>query len=85
MWSNSDQSRLWRDYGYGAPVLWTGETSQIEQIDVECIILAREADISERKTLEALWISFRNPPMNNKNECLSIANDFMPFVPLCEL
>ncbi|EYC06420.1 hypothetical protein Y032_0076g1051 [Ancylostoma ceylanicum] len=52
---------------------------------VKCIILAREADISARKTLEAFWISVRNPPMNNKNECLSIANDFMPFVPLCEL
>ncbi|EYC03619.1 hypothetical protein Y032_0092g2523 [Ancylostoma ceylanicum] len=56
-----------------------------DDFDVKCIILAHETDISARKTLEAFWISVRNPPMNNKNECLSITNDFMPFVPLCEL
>ncbi|EYC25300.1 hypothetical protein Y032_0012g1812 [Ancylostoma ceylanicum] len=53
--------------------------------DVKCTILAHETDTSARKTLEAFWISVRNPSMNNKNECLSITNDFMPFVPLCEL
>ncbi|EYB86981.1 hypothetical protein Y032_0270g862 [Ancylostoma ceylanicum] len=48
--------------------------------DVKCTILAHETETSARKTLEAFWISVRNSSMNNKNECLSITNDFMPFV-----
>ncbi|EYC13230.1 hypothetical protein Y032_0044g1047 [Ancylostoma ceylanicum] len=56
-----------------------------EDFDVKCMILAHETETSARKTLEAFWISVRNPSMNNKNEFLSITNDFMPFVPLCEL
>ncbi|EYC15092.1 hypothetical protein Y032_0021g380 [Ancylostoma ceylanicum] len=52
---------------------------------VKCTILACEAEISARKALEAFWITVKNPAMNNKNECLSITSDFLPFVSLCEL
>ncbi|EYB84864.1 hypothetical protein Y032_0308g2042 [Ancylostoma ceylanicum] len=53
--------------------------------DVRCTILAHEPDISARKTLEAFWISVRNPRMNNRNEHVSITTDLMPFISLCEL
>ena len=53
--------------------------------EVKCTILAHEKEISARKALEAFWISVRNPSMNNKNECLSITNEFLLFVTLCEL
>ncbi|EYB97674.1 hypothetical protein Y032_0138g2050 [Ancylostoma ceylanicum] len=53
--------------------------------DVKCTILTCEAEISARKALEAFWITVKNPEMNNKNECLSITSDFLPFVSLCEL
>ncbi|KAK6733433.1 hypothetical protein RB195_017272 [Necator americanus] len=53
--------------------------------DVKCVILAHETEISARKTLEAFFILKRNPSMNNKNECLSITNEFLPLVPLCDL
>ncbi|KAL6731464.1 hypothetical protein Aduo_002329 [Ancylostoma duodenale] len=38
-----------------------------------------------RKALEAFWIAARNPKMNNRNECLSITSDFLPYISLCEL
>ncbi|EYC11702.1 hypothetical protein Y032_0050g2055 [Ancylostoma ceylanicum] len=53
--------------------------------NVKCTILTCEAEISARKALEAFWITVRSPEMNNKNECLSITSDFLPFVSLCEL
>ena len=53
--------------------------------DVRCTILAHEPDISARKTLEAFWISVRNPRMNNRNEHVSITTDLMPIISLCEL
>ena len=53
--------------------------------EVKCLILACETDTSARKTLEAFWISQRNPIMNNRKECLTITNDLMPFIALCEL
>ncbi|EYC29564.1 hypothetical protein Y032_0006g3039 [Ancylostoma ceylanicum] len=56
-----------------------------EDFNVMCTILAYEPDISARKVLEAFWISVRNPKMNNRNECLSITNDFLSFIPHCEL
>ena len=56
-----------------------------EDFDVTCRVLAVEPEISARKALEAFWISTRNPSMNNRNECLSITNEFLPFVPLCGL
>ena len=52
---------------------------------VKCIILAYENDVGARKTLEAFWIKHRNPCMNNRNECISITADFLPYIPLCEL
>uniref|UniRef100_A0A7I4Z2R7 Reverse transcriptase domain-containing protein n=1 Tax=Haemonchus contortus TaxID=6289 RepID=A0A7I4Z2R7_HAECO len=53
--------------------------------DVKCTILAYEDSIGARKTLEAFWIRHRNPSMNNKNECINITGDLLPFIPLCEL
>ena len=53
--------------------------------DIKCTILAYEKETSARKTLEAFWIRSRNPAMNNKNECLSITDEFMPFLSLCGL
>ncbi|KAK6742395.1 hypothetical protein RB195_009952 [Necator americanus] len=53
--------------------------------DVKFVILAHETEISARKTLEAFWILKSNPSMNNGNECLSITNEFLPLVPLCDL
>ncbi|EYC22539.1 hypothetical protein Y032_0017g3411 [Ancylostoma ceylanicum] len=54
-----------------------------DDFDVRCTILAHEPDISARKTLEAFWISVRDPKMNNRNEHLSITTDLMPFISLC--
>ena len=53
--------------------------------EVKCTILSHEREISARKALEAFWISAKNPTMNNKNECLSITSDFLPYISLCEL
>ena len=53
--------------------------------EVECTILAHESEISARKALEAAFIRNRGPVMNNKNECLSITDDLVPFISLCEL
>ncbi|EYC07296.1 hypothetical protein Y032_0071g578 [Ancylostoma ceylanicum] len=56
-----------------------------EDFDVACTILAQETEITARKTMEAFWISVRNPKMNNRNECLAITNELLPFVSLCDL
>ncbi|EYC26999.1 hypothetical protein Y032_0009g466 [Ancylostoma ceylanicum] len=53
--------------------------------DVRCEILALESEISARKALEAAWIFTKNPGMNNRNECLSLTSDLLPFLSLCEL
>ncbi|EYC06837.1 hypothetical protein Y032_0073g732 [Ancylostoma ceylanicum] len=52
---------------------------------VKCNILTYEAEVSARKVLEAFWIATKNPRMNNRNECLSITSDFLPYISLCEL
>ena len=52
--------------------------------DVKCVILAHEPEISARKALEAAFIRSRSPTMNNKNECLSVIDDLVPFISLCE-
>ena len=61
------------------------EAHKGRDFNVKCVILAHESETSARKTLEAFWIASKNPAMNNKNECLSITNEFMPFLSLCEL
>uniref|UniRef100_A0A7I4YDC7 GIY-YIG domain-containing protein n=1 Tax=Haemonchus contortus TaxID=6289 RepID=A0A7I4YDC7_HAECO len=53
--------------------------------DVKCTILTYEYSIGARKTLEAFWIRHRNPSLNNKNECINITGDLLPYIPLCEL
>ncbi|VDP44783.1 unnamed protein product [Heligmosomoides polygyrus] len=52
-------------------------------LQVSVSILARESDISARKTLEALWITARNPQVNRKEECLAVTQELAPFVELC--
>ena len=61
------------------------ENHRGDEFDVKCTILAHEQEIGARKTLESFWIRHRNPAMNNRNECLLITSDFLPFIPLCEL
>ena len=56
-----------------------------DDFDVRCIILACETEITARKALEAAWIYTGNPAMNNKNECVLIRGELLPFVSLCEL
>ena len=56
-----------------------------EEYDIACTILGYEAEISSRKALEGFWIVAKNPVMNSRFECPSITNDFLPFVPHCEL
>ena len=56
-----------------------------DDFDIKFTILTLEKEISARKALESFWISAKNPEMNNKNECLSITADFLPFLSLCEL
>ncbi|EYC27722.1 hypothetical protein Y032_0008g148 [Ancylostoma ceylanicum] len=56
-----------------------------DDFNIRCKILAYESEISARKALEAAWILTENPGMNNKNECLSLTSDLLPFISLCEL
>ncbi|VDP09570.1 unnamed protein product [Heligmosomoides polygyrus] len=49
---------------------------------VSVSILARESDISARRTLEALWIAAKNPQVNRKDECIAITQELAPFVEL---
>ncbi|XGW35820.1 hypothetical protein V3C99_019196 [Haemonchus contortus] len=53
--------------------------------EIKCTILAQETEISARKALEAFWIFQRNPKMNGRDECPSITNDLLPYIPHCEL
>ena len=55
-----------------------------DEFDVKCVILGYETDIAARKALEAAWIQIKNPPMNGRNECVSIASDLLSFLSLCE-
>ncbi|VDO61796.1 unnamed protein product [Heligmosomoides polygyrus] len=41
-------------------------------IGVAVTILAREVDIAARNTLEALWIAFKNPAINRKEERVAV-------------
>ncbi|VDP04191.1 unnamed protein product [Heligmosomoides polygyrus] len=54
-------------------------------IDVAVTILAREFEISGRKTLEALWIAARNPTINRKEERAAVIQELAPYVDLCGL
>ncbi|VDO87317.1 unnamed protein product [Heligmosomoides polygyrus] len=54
-------------------------------IGVEVTILARESDIAARKTLEALWIAFKNPTINRKEERVAVIQELAPFADLCGL
>lgn len=56
-----------------------------EDFDVKCTILDYETDAKARKTLDAFWIAVTGALMNNKNECLSITNEYLPLMLLFEL
>ena len=45
-------------------------------------ILAHEAEIAARKTLEAFWISARDPKINRKDECIAITSELAPALEL---
>ena len=55
-----------------------------EDFEVKCTILSYETEISARKALEAAWIYTKNPAMNSRNECVSIAGDLISLLSLCE-
>lgn len=44
-------------------------------VRVAVTILAHKLDIAERKTLEALWIAFKNPVINIKEERVALTQD----------
>uniref|UniRef100_A0A7I4YFE8 Reverse transcriptase domain-containing protein n=2 Tax=Haemonchus contortus TaxID=6289 RepID=A0A7I4YFE8_HAECO len=56
----------------------------VSQVCGKCHI-SRKTEISARKALEAFWIFQRNPKMNGRDECASITNDLLPYIPHCEL
>ena len=60
------------------------ETHGGDDFDIRCKILTYEKETSARKALEAFW-TVKNPAINNKNECLSMTSDFLPFVSSCDL
>ncbi|XGW13724.1 hypothetical protein V3C99_000216 [Haemonchus contortus] len=53
--------------------------------DVSVSILALETEIAARKTLEAFWITVKEPLMNRKEECVAITRELAPFLDLCNL
>uniref|UniRef100_A0A7I4YL30 C2H2-type domain-containing protein n=1 Tax=Haemonchus contortus TaxID=6289 RepID=A0A7I4YL30_HAECO len=53
--------------------------------DVSVSILALETEIAARKTLEAFWITAKEPLMNRKEECVAITRELAPFLDLCNL
>ena len=55
-----------------------------EDFEVKCRILGYETDIAARKALEAAWIYTKDPTMNSRNECVSIASDLLSLLSLCE-
>ncbi|VDO23031.1 unnamed protein product [Heligmosomoides polygyrus] len=52
---------------------------------VAVTVLAREADITVRKTLEALWIASRHPVTNRREERVMVTQELAPFADLCGL
>ncbi|VDO25024.1 unnamed protein product [Heligmosomoides polygyrus] len=51
--------------------------------EVAVTILARERDVTARRTLEAFWIAARNPKINRKEECIAVTQELAPYVDLC--
>ncbi|VDO22673.1 unnamed protein product [Heligmosomoides polygyrus] len=48
-------------------------------VGIAVTILARELDIAARKTLEALWIAFKNPVINRREERVAVTQEMAPF------
>uniref|UniRef100_A0A7I4YM57 GIY-YIG domain-containing protein n=1 Tax=Haemonchus contortus TaxID=6289 RepID=A0A7I4YM57_HAECO len=61
------------------------EEHQGDDFDIKSKILAYESEIGARKILEALHIRERNPKLNNRNECIAITSELLPFIPFCGL
>lgn len=49
---------------------------------VAVTILARETDIAVRKTLEMLWVAYKNIAINRKEERVALTQKLVPFVNL---
>ncbi|VDP08640.1 unnamed protein product [Heligmosomoides polygyrus] len=47
-------------------------------------LLWEKVDIAARKALEALWIEFKNPAINRKEEWVAITQELASFFDLCE-
>ncbi|EYB98482.1 hypothetical protein Y032_0131g1649 [Ancylostoma ceylanicum] len=50
---------------------------------VAVTILSWEPEIVARRTLEAFWITARNPKMNRKEECIAVTNELALYQDLC--
>ncbi|VDO88034.1 unnamed protein product [Heligmosomoides polygyrus] len=54
-------------------------------VGIAVTILAREFDIAARKTLEALWIAFKYPAINRREERVAVTQELAPSADLCGL
>ncbi|VDO76028.1 unnamed protein product [Heligmosomoides polygyrus] len=54
-------------------------------VGIAVTILAREFDIAPRKILEALWIAFKNPAINRREERVDVTQELAPFADHCGL
>lgn len=52
---------------------------------VICNILTCESEASAKKVPETFLVAAKSPRINNRNECLSIASGFLPYVSLREV
>ncbi|EYB96817.1 hypothetical protein Y032_0146g2521 [Ancylostoma ceylanicum] len=51
--------------------------------EVAVTILSLEPEIVACKTLEAFWITAKNPKMNRKDECIAVTNELALYQGLC--
>ncbi|VDO66413.1 unnamed protein product [Heligmosomoides polygyrus] len=51
-------------------------------VQLAVTILARESDVSARKTQKAFWIASRNPKISCRDECVAVTHELAPFVGL---
>ncbi|KAK6730344.1 hypothetical protein RB195_007045 [Necator americanus] len=53
------------------------------EVEVVVRILFYESEITERRTLEAFWITAKSPEMNKRDECIAITNELSLYQDLC--
>ena len=51
--------------------------------DIKVVLLAQQMDITARKTLEAFFIKYSQPALNNKDECIPVIQELSLFGSLC--